>query len=122
MFAETLPKGCPPDQAIEPQQMTVFRLLQTGTPQASDFDSHAACWPEKYGKKCNHFSVSVFTTKESLARLLGMPIHRGKMIGRLVLTVASGRVQQTGQDLHHHDWWRYASFDAIAACKVENEE
>lgn len=122
MFAETLPEGCPPNQASEPQRMEVFRLLQTGTPQASDFDSHAARWPERFGTECKHYAVSVFTARESLARLLGMPVHAGKKIARLLLTSASGRVQQTGRDLHHHSWWRYESFDAVTACEVEKEE
>ncbi len=119
MFAESLPEGCPPAEALEPNQMTVFRLLETTTPCAVDFDSHAARWPDRFGARCREFSLSVFTERSGLDRILGLPAHKDKAVARMVLTPASGRIQQTTKDPLHHSWWRYAAFDALAACEVE---
>lgn len=118
MFAEALPDGCPPAEAIEPQQMTVYRLLETQSPCATDFASHAARWPDRYGSRCIEYAVSVYTQRDDLSYLLGMPVHRNKVVGRLTLSPISGRIQKTGKR-SHHSWWRYQGFDAISACEVE---
>lgn len=48
-----------------------------------------------------------------------MPVHAKKTVAKIKLTPESGRVQQTGDDICHHSWWRYGHFDAITACEVE---
>lgn len=119
MFAEALPADCPPSDACETDGITVYRLVEAMTPSAADFDSYAAKWPDRFGTQCKHFAVSVFTNRESLARLLQMPRHANKRVARLTLDTSSGRVYQTGNDPTHYSWWRYAGFDAVAACEVE---
>lgn len=119
MFAEALPNNCPPNAACEQDGFIAYRLLEAKTPCVEDFKSHAAKWPQKFGSQCKHFAVSVFSKRESLARLLDMPVHAGKVVAKLVLTAESGKVQQTGTDVTHHSWWRYSGFDAIAACEVD---
>ena len=120
MFAEALPKGCPPEEATTVTHFTVYRLVESASPAETDFASHALRWPEKYGKKCREHAVSVFSEQGSLARLLEMPVHAKKKMARLTLVPESGRVQQTGKDVTHYSWWRYAAFDAVAACEVES--
>lgn len=119
MFAEALPTDCPPPAACEQDGFVVYRLLEAKTPCVEDFASHAARWPQKFGSQCRHYAVSVFSKRESLARLLEMPVHAHKCVARLVLAANSGKVHQTGQDVTHHSWWRYSEFDAVAACEVD---
>ena len=120
MFAEALPDNCPPSDAAGPDQMLVYRLVATDPPTNLDFDSHAKRWPEKYGKRCRAFALSVFSQRESLERLLEMKVHSSKKVARLTLTESSGKIQQTSSDATHYSWWRFAAFDAVGACEVES--
>ena len=119
MFAEALPEHCPPAEATEREEFIGYRLIRAKTPCLDDFSSHAARDPKKYGTSCRYFAVSLFSERASLARLLEMPVHKNKTIAKVRLTPQSGRVQQTGQDPCHHDWWRYKDFDVVSACEVE---
>ena len=119
-YAEPIPEYCPPGDAVQPQGMDVFRLVETVPPTEVDFQSHSVRWPETFGSRfdCDAWSLSVFTTRENLNRILGMKVHRNKQIARLRLLPESGKVKQSGGDQAHYSWWRFNGFDPIGICEV----
>jgi hypothetical protein len=118
-FVEPVPENCPPNGAVEPNELTVFRLINGNQPQQRDFDPHVKVYPDKYQKNnCRAHSLSVFTNRDSLTRLFDLPVHKNKRVGRIVLIQQSGVIMQSGNDETHLSWWRYHGFDAVSACEV----
>lgn len=119
-YAEPIPTHCPPDTAMEPEGLIVYRLVETDPPADVDFQSHAVHWPERFGLRtdCDAWSLSVVTDRRGLDRIRGLPAHRHKRIARLTLKPADGRVAQSGRDPSHHSWWRYAGPSPTVACEV----
>ena len=91
IYAESIPSHCPPEEAFEPRRLEVFRLLEEAVPTTIDFQSHPVRWPEQFGDRrdCNAWSLSVFTSRIGVNRILGLRAHRHKKVARLVLLPVS---------------------------------
>ena len=121
-YRESLPPGCPPDEAWEiTSSAAVFRLVRTHPPTADDFRSQRAEKPfQKFRgvTECRARGVSVFSRREDLQRALKLPALRGRLICRVQLGSGAGSIQQTGRR-SHHTWWPLAEFDILSQCAVE---
>ena len=120
MFREPLPTGCPPDEADEvTESLVVYRLLKSSTPLNEDFDSQRAERPNiRFNTdECHARGLSVFTRRQDLERILKMPRHRGKRVGRVLLGMGPGYIQKTGRG-SHHTWWPFSEYDILRNCAV----
>ena len=122
-YRESLPPGCPPDEAREiTSSEAVFRLVRTHPPTADDFRSQRAEKPlQKFHgvSECRARGLSVFSRREeALQRALKLPSLRGRLICRIQLKSGAGSIQQTGRR-PHHTWWPLAEFDILSRCAVE---
>lgn len=115
MFAETLPNGCPPSDAIESDGRMAIRLLKSPNPTEKDFYSHA-----KLGKRkpesvsfCVWASCSL-SSIQSATNLPKLPKLRGKdYYTKIILKKESGMLKVS--DSGHIDFWMYATFDPVGA-------
>ena len=120
-YRESLPPGCPPDEAREiTSSEAVFRLVRTYPPTADDFRSQRAEKPfqEFHGvSECHAWGLSVFSRREDSQRAMKLPALRGRLICRVQLESGAGSIQQTGRR-SHHTWWPLADFDILSRCAV----
>jgi hypothetical protein len=118
---ENLPPDCPPLEAFVPKE-PYFRL-GTIPPSDSDFWSHRHRFPHKvfHVSECVARSLSVFNDLEAAKRVKSLvPTLRNKPIFQVDLTEEDGLVQQTGNDIHHHSWWRSTVFD-LSKIKISEQ-
>jgi hypothetical protein len=118
-FREELPDNCPPEDAFEPENLIVYRMVETIPPTERDFYSHAIIYPDrKYKYKvsdCELRSVSVFAKINECKLPIKIPANRGRKIVRLILNVSSGKVRQGTTS--HYSWWIYADFSPFTNYK-----
>lgn len=115
-WAETLPESCPPADALQPNEIMVFRVVGTIPPTEKDFYSNRKLFPEKdFGiDECTARAISVFNKKSFCVRAQKMPIFKDKKtnVVKLVLKKESGLIKKTfGR--HHFSFWAYTSFNPI---------
>ncbi len=115
---------CPPAHAIEPQNLTAFRLVTSVPPIDGDFDSYQVrgkTRPQDVDE-CRWHSCSLFKDKSQLLNATGLPKIRGKWAGivKVTLVAGSGRVVSNART-GHIDWWRYAGYDVASASTVALE-
>lgn len=118
-YRETLPAGCPPDEAeavTDPR--SVFRLVREWPPNDDDFRSQRAEKPHREFRgvtECQARGLSVYANLSDSEKVVKLPTQRGKRICRVQLDSSAGSIQQTGRP-SHHTWWPLAAFDIIANC------
>ena len=121
-YREQLPKGCPPDDAIEIAAIReVFRLVRTDPPSDDDFRSQRAEKPNvRFGvDECRARGVSVYSEKDACAKQTKLPYLRGRIVCRVHLENGASRIQRWGAEAAHHTWWPLASYNILAHCSVE---
>ena len=69
-WAEDLPEGCPPPDAIAPGSEIFFRAVLTFPPTEIDFQSQRKQQPNKYySNECEARALSMFSTLEGCKQL-----------------------------------------------------
>jgi len=122
-FREPLPDRCPPATAVEVcSVITVYRLLESTTPQESDFDSHQARQPEKkYSEKvlCKARGLSVYdkTEQAMAARRLPTLKHKNLIVCRVTLCQGAGYIIPPDGN-GHRTWWPLRDFKILDRCEV----
>lgn len=123
IYRETLPEGCPPDEADEiTEPRIVFRLVRTNQPSEDDFRSQRAekphnCFPG--ASECMALGLSVYSDARGAKRAQRYPNLRGTMICQVELDRGAGFIQQTGRRRAHYTWWPLADFDILANSTVQ---
>lgn len=112
-WVEKLPIDCPPEDAISPEGLDLFRLVKSNPPTIEDFFPNPQNWPNKKFKmsECIAKSVSLFTRIDRLIDLKKLPRHRDKLIAKVILYHKDGLIKQTFSDVNHHSWWRTTEFN-----------
>ena len=121
-YRETLPEGCPPDEADEiTAPRIVFRLVWTDPPTDDDFRSQRALKPDRVFRnvsECMARGVSVYLDPSDLKDLMQkFPHMRGTMVCQVELDRGAGFIQRTRGS--HHTWWPLAEFDILANSTVQ---
>jgi len=115
------PPQCPPTEAVD-ASVEVFRLVSSNPPAASDFESYAEMYPNKWEGNCEASGLSVFTGKDDalrLARRVPGLSALGNLIATASLTPASGKLKYTPRNGNsHHTWWAPEGLDHASAFKV----
>lgn len=118
---EPLPQQCPPEDAQIPRGV-YYRLANSATAVCEDFWSQRKLSPNaKFNaSECIAMAVSVYNHPGSLAALKKMKRHETKTVVAVKLVGdEAGRIKKTGHDVHHHSWWRPASFPVLEhICEV----
>lgn len=114
---EDLPPGCPPADAVAPQNNLFYRLVNNFPPVDRDFWSHRKCYASKKfnTNECIARSCSVHSDLEACSQLVKLPTHKNKRIVQFPLSPQSGRIKKTGASLYHYSWWRASNFDPVSA-------
>ena len=122
-YRETLPEGCPPDEADEiTAPRIVFRLVWTNPPTDDDFRSQRAEKPDNFfpgAPECMARGVSVYSDTGGAKRAQRYRNMRGTMICRVELDRGAGFIQKTGRHRTHYTWWPFADFDILANSTVQ---
>jgi len=102
-YAEDLPEGCPPSDAVSLQNRFLFRFVESIPPKERDFWSQRKLFPLKRFStdECTARACSLMTTLEACANLKKLPTHRNKRIVQIQLhTVRVGLVKKR-ERVHH---------------------
>ena len=122
-YRETLPVGCPPDEAEDvTDPRPVFRLVREWPPNDDDFKSQRAEKPDREFRdvtECRARGLSVHANLRDSEKVAKLPSLKGKRICRIQLDRGAGSIQQTGRP-SHHTWWPLAAFDIIANCSLQS--
>ena len=100
-YREVLPEGCPPDTAREvTEERLVFRIVQSNTPTAADFESWRKLNPdgpvESARVECRKLGLSVFATREDAEEKLILRSQRGRQVRAVRLTAGAGTYPTDG--------------------------
>ena len=99
-WAEPLPVGCPPAEAVPPDGSGFYRLVESNPPTIRDFYSHRQMKPSsKFSvSECMARACSLQSTYDDCANIKKLPRHRHKAIVRVTLPPESGLVMRTGKN------------------------
>ncbi len=114
IYAEDLPIGCPPSDAVQLNGI-FYRLVESIPPTETDFWSLRKLFPLKSFKtdECIARACSIMTTFEDCTALKKLPNQRGKQVIEIHLSDKSGVGKKTGKNPSHISWWRAKDFDPI---------
>ncbi len=120
-YRETLPDGCPPDDAEEiTASLTVYRLVRRNPPTDDDFRSQRAEKPRlvlRNVTECQARGLSVLTDRREAERRSQGGNLQGSMVCEIILSRGAGRILPTGSR-SHHTWWPLAGYDILANCRM----
>ena len=121
-FRESLPAGCPPDEAGEiVETRIVYRLVRNNPPTEEDFRSQRASNPDRVFRnvnECQARGLSVRSGRRESIEYMKLRRFRSSLLCRVQLGGGAGYIQQTGEGTHH-TWWPLASFDILANSSLE---
>ncbi len=109
---EGLPENCPPENAISPEGIDLYRLVKTVPPTNEDFEINKRCRSNRNFRlsECITKSISLSTSIDRLRALKKLPLHRDEQIIKVLLLRKDGLIKQTFKDPSHHSWWRTKDF------------
>jgi len=116
VWSETLPQGCPPSDALEPNNMEVFRLVKTIPPTEVDFYSHRKLEPEKvfHVSECIARSISVFNDLSACNAVKKLPKFKNETFHTIKMLLDSEcGVVLNRNGIHHFSFWMRDSFNPI---------
>ena len=119
---ETLPDGCPPDEAEEiviPR--IVYRLVRNDPPREEDFRSQRAEHPDRVFRnvnECRARGLSVRADRRESIEYMKLRSFCSSLLCRVQLGGGAGYIQQTGEGTHH-TWWPLADYDILANSSLE---
>ncbi len=115
-WAETLPPGCPPADAIAPNNSAFYRLVDQIPPLISDFASKKQLQPNQaYNDECIARAVSLFDKEDLCIRNKKLPMLKDKKVLEIILPSNCGLIKQTFKK-GHWSWWRFGDFDIVKHC------
>lgn len=123
---EILPQSCPPECAIAPSRVILYRILEAETPTNNDFLSQRMLYPNKkfHVDECQARAISVFSDIDSCKAVMKFPKYKNKncRVGQLFLKEQDGVIANTPSKIskNHFSWWRSTNFD-ISSVEVTNE-
>jgi len=119
-WAEDLPEGCPPSDAVAPNGEIFFRAVLTFPPTEIDFQSQRKQQSQKqYRNECEARALSMFSTLNGCKRLKKYPYFKNHLIVSLTLGKECGLIKENPSSISemHYDWWLAAKFNPISICK-----
>lgn len=120
-WAEPLPPGCPPNDAVRPSATCFYRFVAAFPPSERDFHSQRMLCPSRsFGQgECIASAVSLVDSLAGCGLVKKLPLYKNKrIVVMIVLPPESGLVKQTGTNQWHYSWWRRRGFDPIPRCKL----
>ena len=101
----------------------VYRLVRSNPPQNDDFRSQREMKPNAVFKEiseCQTRGLSVFSNRDVCDKTMKLPSFKKcqHYVCKVILDKGAGRIQQTGQPLHH-TWWPLAGFDILTHCYID---
>jgi len=109
--------NCPPKEAIEPNNLIVYRLVFNRKVKYSDMLSHTEMNPNKdWGdRQCEFSALSVSKDAKSLDGLKKIPKFKNKVtfVAKLKLSKNSGRIFNNHDS--HINWWPFKDFNRLSA-------
>ncbi len=118
-WAEDLPEGCPPEDAISPDSGLFFRAVQTFPPTENDFYSPRKLQPNRqFRDECAARALSVCDTIEGCKQLKKHSFFRNHLIASVVLDKECGLIKWHPSALgkSHYEWWLNTEFNPIPKC------
>jgi hypothetical protein len=118
IWAEDLPNGCPPTDAVVLEGI-YYRLVESFPPTEKDFWSQRKLFPSKTFRtnECIARACSMMTSLEDCIALRKLPTHRHKQVVEVLLSGNNGVGKKTGSSSSHFSWWRTRDFNPLPCCK-----
>jgi len=118
LWAEDLPDGCPPNDALSVDGQSFFRLVESIPPLERDFWSQRKLYPlKKFNtSECIARACSLTTTLDACNRLKKLPVHSHKRVIQLRFITDCGVGKRTGREPSHFSWWCRNGFNPIPCC------
>ena len=120
---DPLPSNCPPNDAIIPNHVEFYRLVETIPPTKEDFFSVFKLYPEKELLKsideCIQRSCTLFSTLKDCDTIRKLPNFKTKIIIKITLPPECGLIKRTFKRPNHYSWWMTNGFDPVKYCKEE---
>jgi hypothetical protein len=119
---DELPEQCPPQEAVLPSNMIIYRAVRTLPPTEDDFESQRVMYPKQLFNvdECRARSLSVSTEPTPCEHLIRIPNRPERFVAKIRLTEESGLILKTGKRTHF-SWWRARDFDPIAATELPED-
>ena len=110
-YAENLPQQCPPDEAIDGELASVYRLVANEVPTADDFLSKAARGDALWDgvTECDWASCSLFKKEKSLPSRYSRTRQEYPYVVELNIPKAVGKHKTGKAKRGHVDFWRYSN-------------
>ncbi|WP_417826463.1 hypothetical protein [Thalassospira povalilytica] len=118
-FIEDLPDNCPPDDAQNPEEQYVLRLVSGTDITSEDFFSHAKLGKERPENccSCKWSSCSVFALPKgnhrTIAHMKLPKLRDRKFAAKLKVFPQSGLVKESKSKNGHLDFWMFSTFNPI---------
>jgi hypothetical protein len=123
MFAEPLPRQCPPGNATRLSATTEFyRVAKSSPVSESDFRSVRWLYPDrKVPDECIASGVSIFQRKNDIERILKLGRFKKGRVVKIALGPNAGLLLGTPGDNanSHHTWWPFEDFDILSCCEED---
>ena len=124
-WVENLPKNCPPEDVLNPDNQVFFRLTDDFPPSESDFYTVRKLDPDRIVRvsDCQALSLSLYDSVDGckLARSTFRKLA-DKLIVQITLPSEGGRVKKTdGLSEGHYSWWLLKTFDPDNICELVDE-
>lgn len=117
-WAEVLPPGCPPEDAYEPDNLKLYRLVKGNPPTESDFHSAKLINPIRFlrnSDECHARSTSLFGSPEGCERQKKYSPLKNCIVAEIILPRESGLIEPTYGN-GHYSWWRSRTFNPVDYC------
>ena len=112
-WAENLPTGCPPQEAIDSSGEEFYRFVRSDPPTARDFWSqHKLGIPAlKKTSECRRKALSMRPDLETARHMLKLPSRKGgkRKIARVLLRPDAGCFRVTNEQTRHIAMWNCAA-------------
>ena len=117
-YREDLPENCPPPEAVEVDEPTIFfRLVDQFPPHESDFDSVWRNQPERRQRlddECTAKGVSIFDSSVAAEEQTKKKTLKDKVPCQVTVTPGSGPIKQGRH--HHFTWWPLNDYNIPSNC------
>lgn len=125
-WANPLPKNCPPEDILVPENEEFYRLLiNKDKITEDDWKPYIELYPKKkyVGENfinANGLSIIKDYNFNGFTKLPNLKQFKG--LAKVTLNPTDGVLKKTGTNDKHYTWWRTKSFDENSAEIINNEK
>jgi hypothetical protein len=116
MYKETLPRNCPPENAVENEMVILYRIFHGNKLDTNEFIPYNRLYPDnkRFQQMCDAFAISFYTDYDcawnKYQEILSKGKKMGNFIAKLEIKAKSGKLK-INSHTGHCNFWFYDCFD-----------